>query len=569
MAHQQQLMDKKKLCCPICLDLLKDPVTIPCGHSYCMNCIKKHWDEEGQKETHSCPQCRQIFTSRPALVKNTILADLLEELEKTGLQAAPADHCFAGSGDVACDFCTGRKLKAVKSCLQCLVSYCELHLQPHYESPAFEKHKLIKPSQKLRENTCPHHGKEMKIFCRSDQQCICIVCSLNEHQNHDTVLASVERGERQKEVAKSRRKIQQRIQERGKDLKVIQQKVEAIDLCADKAVKNSEKIITQLFRLIKTMSTDVKQHIRLQQKNQVSRAKALQENLQKEISELKWKEAELEELTHTEDHTKFLHIYSSLACLSQSTRTPCIDVHPPLYFDGVVTAVSEVRDKLQGVLSDVKIKISSNVTEVTVLRQQGEPTTRAEFLQHSQQLTLDTNTANLHLVLTEGNRKATVTNEKQSYTSHPDRFTDMFQVLSRESLSGQHYWEVERGSSEVSVAVTYKDIRKSGYESGFGNDDRSWALECFSSGFAFRHNGTHTSVSGPQSSRIGVYLDHDAGTLSFYSVSDTMTLLHRVQTTFNQPLHQGLGVFGSGGRSAAEVCLLEKVSQRLTVPHDN
>ncbi|XP_030259177.1 E3 ubiquitin/ISG15 ligase TRIM25-like, partial [Sparus aurata] len=298
MAQQNNQLDRAKFCCSVCLDLLKDPVTIPCGHSYCMNCIQSYWDTEDEKKTHSCPQCRQSFTPRPVLVKNTMLADLVEELKKTGLQAAPADLCYAGPEDVACDVCTGRKLRAVKSCLVCMMSYCKKHLQPHYE--LFEKHKLVEPLKKLQENICSRHDEVMKIFCRTDQQIICILCSMDEHKGHDTVSAAAERIERQRELEGSRHNIQQRIQDREEDVKLLQQEVEAINGSADKAVEHSEKIFTQLIRLMEERRSDVKQQVRSQQETEVSRVKELQEKLEQEITELKRKDAELKKLSHKE-----------------------------------------------------------------------------------------------------------------------------------------------------------------------------------------------------------------------------------------------------------------------------
>ncbi|XP_073346828.1 tripartite motif-containing protein 16-like [Pagrus major] len=554
MAQQNIQLDRAKFCCSICLDLLKEPVTIPCGHSYCMNCIQSYWDKEDEKKTHSCPQCRQSFTPRPVLVKSTMLADLVEELKKTGLQAAPADLCYAGPEDVACDVCTGRKLRAVKSCLFCLISFCEKHLQPHFESPAYEKHKLVEPSKKLQENICSRHDEVMKMFCRTDQQCICYLCSVDEHKGHDTVSAAAERTERQRELEVSRQNIQQRIQDREEDVKVLQQEVEAINGSADKAVEHSEKIFTELIRLMEKRRSDVKQQVRSQQETEVSRVKELQEKLEQEITELKRKDAELKKLSHTEDHNQFLHNYPSLSALSESTHSSSINIRPLKYFEDVTAAVSEARDKLQDVLRETWTNISLTVTEVDVLlsNPQSEPETRAGLSRYLREITLDPNTANKHLLLSEGNRKATLMREEQSYSSHPDRFSVKFQVLSRESLTGRCYWEVELRGRGVYVAVAYKNINRAGDSSQheFGYDDKSWSLDCDNNSYNFYHNKVKTPVSGPLSSRVGVYLDYSAGILSFYSVSETITLLHRVQTTFTQPLYAGLRFYYVFGDTA-------------------
>ncbi|XP_062285574.1 tripartite motif-containing protein 16-like [Scomber scombrus] len=540
MAQQGAQLDGAKFCCSICLDLLKDPVAIPCGHSYCMSCINNFWDGEDEKKTYSCPQCRQTFTPRPVLMKNTMLADLMAELKKTGLQAAATGLCYAGPEDVACDVCTGRKLKALKSCLVCLASYCEKHLQPHYESTKFKKHKLVDPSENIQEKICSRHDEVMKMFCRTDQQIICSLCSVEDHKGHDTVSAAAERTERQRELEVSQQNIQQRIQDREKGVKLLQQEVEAITCSADKAVEDSEKIFTELIRLLQKRSSDVKQQIRSQQETEVSRVKELQEKLQQEITELKRKDTELKQLLHTEDHNQFLHNYPSVSQLSEPTDSSSINIRPLRYFEDVTAAVSELRDKLQDILKEEWTNIS--LTEVDVLLPPPDPKTRDGFLKYACEITLDPNTAHEKVLLSEGNRKATSI-QPQGYSRHPDRFTGDRQVLSRESLTGRCYWEVE-WEREVRIAVSYKSIGRDGW-SDFGSNDISWALRCDYSNCGFWSKCVKSPVSGPVSSRVGVYLDHRAGILSFYNVSETMTLLHRVQTTFTEPLYAGffLGFF--------------------------
>nr|XP_043903006.1 tripartite motif-containing protein 16-like [Solea senegalensis] len=544
----------ENISCSICLDLLKDPVALNCGHSFCKNCIKDHWDSEEQKRIYSCPQCRELFTPRPELKKNTMLADLVEEWKKTGLHAAPAHHCYAGAEDVACDSCTGRQLKALKSCLFCLVSYCEEHLQPHRQSPAFKKHKLVEPYKNLQENNCPRHDKMMDLFCRTDQQCICSLCSVDKHKDHNMVSAATERTHKQRELDLSREEVQQRLQDRDRDVKVLQQERKTLTLSADKAVKDTDKSFTEMICLLQRRSSDVKQQIRSKLETEVRRVTDTEEKLQQEITELKKREAELKQLSLTHDHNQFLLNYRSLSALSPSTHLSTVHVRPLRHFEDVTEAVAKVRGQLQDFLTEMWRNISLAEAEVNVLLTEPEPKTRAESFRYSQEIKLDPNTVNKRLLLSEGNSKVTFMKTAQPYPRHRDRFTDNLQVLSKESLTGRRcYWEVEwSGIGRVSVAVTYKNISRSGSlnECGFGFNEKSWALVCEHRSCHFVHKSIWTDISDVTVYRVGVYLDHRAGILSFYRVSDTMTLLHRVQTTFTQTLYAGVCLCSLPGATA-------------------
>ncbi|XP_042353527.1 tripartite motif-containing protein 16-like [Plectropomus leopardus] len=561
MAQGIQL-DQAKFCCPICLDLLRDPVTIPCGHSYCMHCIKDHLDQDDHRRIYSCPQCRQIFNPRPAVVKNNMLAVVVEELKKTRVQAAPVSQCYAGPEDVACDVC---KVKAFKSCLQCLASYCERHLQSHYDVAPLRKHKLVEATAKLQENICSRHQEVMKLFCRTDQRCICYLCSKDDHKGHTKVSAAAERTEKQRELWVTLKKIQQRIQDKEKDVKLFQQEEDAVNNSAENALRNTEKTLTELISIIERRVSDVREKVKSRQTTEVGRYRKVREKLEQEITELKRRDTELKKLSHTEDHTHFLLNYPSLARLSESKVPPSFKVRRLRYFEKVTVALSEAKDKLQEVLREEYVKISKTVTEADVSPPNplAEPTTRVDFLQYARQVTLDPNTANTHLSISKGNRKAAYMREEQKYSVHPERFQSSWQVLSRESLTGRCYWEVERSGRGVLLAVAYKHISREGdmAKCMFGLNDKSWALDCYMNSLEFRHNNAKTAIpdingkdTDKWASRLGVYLDHGAGILSFYSISETMTLLHRVQTTFTQPLYAGLWL--SEG-AAAELCELK------------
>ncbi|KAK7885950.1 hypothetical protein WMY93_025571 [Mugilogobius chulae] len=482
----QSSVDPAALSCSVCLEELKEPVTIPCGHSYCSSCINSHWDtEETESPVYSCPQCRQSFNSRPVPKKNFMLAGLLEELKKSGLTAPPADHCYAAPGDVSCDVCTGRKLKALRSCLQCVASYCEKHLQPHHDAAALQRHQLVAPSHHLQENLCSEHNEVKKMFCRTDGQLLCVVCCVEQHKAHDTVSSASERAQRQAQLPARRNLLLQSLQHKETDLHKVQQETRDISHSAQRAVQHIGNSFRGMVLLLEKRRSEVEQQICSQEQIQLNQILDFQEQLQQEVTELKRNISELDTLSLTLDHNQFI-----LRCPPLDTDIQCthsrIQNTPKRNFENVSRAVSVFRDKLELIMKETMIQV-----------------------------------------------------QEKNYPDDPDRFT-VRQALSREELTGRCYWEVE-WNGRVLVAAAYKDTER---DCGFGDNDKSWALNCHNDCCTFVFNTIQSQFLGPFGSRIGVYLDHSAGALSFYSVDDeTMTLLHRVHTQFTQPLHAGVRVF--------------------------
>uniref|UniRef100_A0A8C2IHP6 FinTRIM family, member 56 n=1 Tax=Cyprinus carpio TaxID=7962 RepID=A0A8C2IHP6_CYPCA len=338
---QRGSADKKdKFSCPVCLDLLKDPVTIPCGHSYCMSCITDCWNQEDQKRVYSCPQCRRTFSLRPALNKSTMLAEVVEQLKKTELQTAVP----AGPEDVECDVCTVRKHKAVKSCLVCMNSFCQNHLEQHENLFKGKRHDLMDATGRLQEMICCKHEKLLEIYCRTDQRCICLLCMVDEHKNHETVSTAAERTEKQRQLDETWREFQQQIQEREKKLQELKEAVETHKCSAQTAVENSERIFTELISSIERRRSEVTQMIRDREKTVVSRAEGLMERLEQETDVLRKRIAELAQLSQTRDHIHFLQSFPSLSEPPGSPDVPSITFSS---YDDVEQSVSKLREKLE------------------------------------------------------------------------------------------------------------------------------------------------------------------------------------------------------------------------------
>ncbi|XP_062861950.1 E3 ubiquitin/ISG15 ligase TRIM25-like [Trichomycterus rosablanca] len=353
MAEARFYKDQDELNCPVCLDLLKNPVTINCGHNFCMECINIYWDQTG---VYCCPQCRQAFTPRPVLHRNNMLAEMVEKLTVN-----------AGSADLQCGYCTERKEEAIKSCLTCMVSYCETHLKPHLTLPVLKNHKLVDAVADLQEQLCSQHGKLLEIFCQTDQSCICYLCMVDNHKDHKTVSVAAQRNEKQNQAKELQRNLQQGIQQKQKTVNELKESVITVKSSAQKAVEESEKTFEELIRFIQRKQAEVSELIRAQEKSELSQAEQLLEKLEKEISDLKQRATELEEIIQTEDHIRFLQSFMSVGAYYESDTSPAITANQHLSFDEVKKAVSELKIHVEEFVKEEFNKIPCHLKDAVLL----------------------------------------------------------------------------------------------------------------------------------------------------------------------------------------------------------
>ncbi|KAK5908505.1 hypothetical protein CgunFtcFv8_016556 [Champsocephalus gunnari] len=366
---------------------------------------------------------------------------------------------LAKSGEVVCDFCTTRKQKAEKSCLVCLASYCETHVQTHYDYPALMKHKLVKATGQMREKICAQHDKLLEAFCRTDETSVCVLCMMDEHKHHDIVPAGTERTEKQKQLGTTLHKSQTRIDQRVKKWQDLRQAVESVKHSAQTAMEENERIFAELLLSIERKYNEVKEMIRSHEKTTLTRAELLLDRLEEEITLLRKKHTDLEKLSHTDDHIHFLQSWQSLSGPSGYEDLNNICAAPNYSFDATKRAIAALKLQVEEVSKTEMRKISEAVNDVYITqevetkttsesisreesRTREGPRTREDFLKYSCQLSLEVNSVHRNLHLSEGNRSATMKSEPKNYPDHPDRFEQWQQVLCRESLNGRCYWEL-------------------------------------------------------------------------------------------------------------------------------
>ncbi|XP_016389275.1 E3 ubiquitin/ISG15 ligase TRIM25-like [Sinocyclocheilus rhinocerous] len=563
--------DQSPFTCPICLHLLKSPVTTACGHSFCMDCLNECWDRDDQKGVYSCPQCRQTFSPRPALSRSTVLAEVVERMKREAPETETASTVpsFAVSGDVVCDVCTKTKTKAIKSCLTCLASYCESHIKAH-KSPALKWHKLVNTSPHLMDQICSQHHKPLELYCCQHQQLICVQCALITHQNHKITSPASKRGQIQEQMGSNQNVLEKEMQTRAQKVQELRKAVACFKHSSQTAVEHSEKMFTELIRSMEKRRAGITEVIRAKEKAEVSNVEELIRTLEQEISDLRIRHDELGQLSQIKDDIYVIQNFSALS-LKQFSNLNNISISQHLNFKEIETVVSLLKSQLDDLCVQDIVRISEKVPTIHIMTNNekiakylpSRPMSREEFLIYSTDLKLDSSYACKQLCINRMSvsRRSDVQprSASQSYYGNNPALeirNSTYQVLCKESLSGRCYFEVKLGGAGCSIAFSYDALSQGGAGFIFGSNNRSWKCDFPTANVCVWQSNQQTNI--PVVFKIGVFLDQDAGTVSFYNVSDKMTLLHRIQTTFTAPLYPGFSFQNWENNSSVTICDLKK-----------
>ncbi|KAM9428658.1 uncharacterized protein ACWYII_019617 isoform 1-T1 [Salvelinus alpinus] len=399
---------EEQLQCSICLDVFAEPVTTPCGHNFCKACIGGYWDST---DVCKCPTCKNTFYKRPDLFFNTLISVKAAQFKKlapvhvTPITPGQAQTTTLDkSGEVPCDICTETKHMALKSCLVCLTSYCETHLEHHRIVASLKKHKLIDPVENLEDRVCKKHERPLVLFCKREQACVCQFCTETDHKTHKTVPIEEEYGERKAQMGKSKGTFQKMIQERLKKVKEIEQAVELSKRDAEREIADSLQVFTALVRSIERNQAELIEVVEEKQKAAERQAERLIEELEQEITELKRRSTELEQLSDIKDHLHLLQSSTSLYTTLPPTKNWSeISVHSDLCVGTVRRAVSQLEETLN--------KEMEMFPRIKLKRMQ----------QCAVDVTLDPDTAFPYLILSGDQKEVRYGAIKQELPDNPER----------------------------------------------------------------------------------------------------------------------------------------------------
>nr|XP_055054069.1 E3 ubiquitin/ISG15 ligase TRIM25 isoform X8 [Misgurnus anguillicaudatus] len=612
MAEKMSLLSlEDDLTCSICLCVFDNPVSLICGHSFCANCLEAAWSD--RSSTLFCPHCRMQFNSKPELRKNTVLGAVLEAYKgNSGISESepmktPVEVIKNEPEPIKCDSCM--EAPAVKTCLTCMASYCEDHVRPHRENAIFRAHQLSDPLPDLLERLCPEHSKLMEFFCSKHGTCICSNCLHFGHKGCEFTSTDDQRFKQKTNLNGMLNTLEVKI---DKNQQVVTQMKEQQDKLKGLAATRKHILETEYRQIRQMIDRDeneamhaIDEELIKGQTKLASLMKKFNENVEKmsstksEINSLLDQSqsltflkarVDLPSVVNFEpynprinvDSKKVISYHSSAVALKewiarlleQPAENRILVLKPDFERTVLSTAQFSENRESSTTLPNPREMYKSRGTKEKNDKQRKDQSAnitdqfpggstaaqswvqRNELLKYGTILSFDVRTAHKRIVLSENFTKASVTDEPTHYPDIPTRFSVCSQVLCTKGFSqGRHYWEIKMSSNNFcGLGLAYGRIDRKGPSSRLGRNVESWCVEWFNVKLSAWHNSIETVLANPNPSRVGILLDCDGGSATFYNVQDRAYPFHTFVFPFSEPVYPAFWIFSNG--SNVSLCKL-------------
>lgn len=521
MSSTSCLLSEEQFLCCICLDVFSQPVTIPCGHNFCKKCITQHWDINSVR--CQCPMCKKHFASRPELQVNTFISEMAAEFKQAaGKKSGSSTQAdVARPGEIPCDICSGTKLKAVKSCLTCLASYCGVHIDPHQTSARLKTHLLAEPVGNMEARVCSTHKRRLELFCRTDQMSLCSHCIVAEHAAHDVVSLEVACDVRKAELQQTEEQIQQLVQERQLKSQQVQQLKKHSKDDAEREISHGVRIFTAFMQAAERDLNQLIEIIEDRQRRTEEEADGYIAELEEEILSLRRRAEELQLLSASQDFVQLLQTSRDMDPAVGSKIWTEVSIRPPSYEGTVLKAVAELEE----ILSKEKEGLAGRAR----LRR---------VQQYAVEVRLEPETANPWLMLSGDGKQVWCGEVRRDLPDNEERFSLYTNVLAQQTFSsGRFYYEVQvTGKTDWTLGVAKVSVNRKGtiplspvngyWAVGLRNGNQYLAL-------------TSPVVSlglGPKPQTVGVFVSYEEGLVSFYDVDEAILLYSFTDCSFAETL---------------------------------
>ncbi|XP_072313147.1 finTRIM family, member 86 [Eucyclogobius newberryi] len=322
--------------CSVCLETLRDPATLPCGHSYCLSCIQNHWDKKSGQGQYSCPQCRQVFSPRPSLAKSTLLAEAMDKLRTNSLrqkEPSSAPPSLPVHADV-------------------------LGPQPGTIYPRLP----LAATPRM----CPQHQQPLDLFCHEDRECVCALCRQYGHRGHRVVRPEQERTLRQEELVQMQLEVQRRVQRTERTLKEMPHNTKQHKALVQALQSENTDLFSGLIMAVTVAGDQLGKDLGAHEESLCSRVEGRIQSLEQEVARLHWRSEELSRLADMQDHICFLKNFFLMEPLGRAEAESGLEQQEAV--------VSAVRSALRELQVSVEHQCKAAVAKIQALVNHEAPT---------------------------------------------------------------------------------------------------------------------------------------------------------------------------------------------------